>query len=139
MKYLALTLLQLVATPTLAQEWTNYNTHDPGVTSGGDPDRPVITGQIPTSEAPGIEHEDIGITNVEQTEEQTSKKKKESGEKGGTQDINIGVGELQETEHNPTDLNTPTQQTEQSEQQEQPEKTSSLIKKIWNFLFGWFR
>jgi|GEM_PF-6656571 len=38
----------------------------------------------------GIEHEDIGIVDPD---EET----KESGEKGGTEDINIGMGEMQET------------------------------------------
>lgn len=41
-----------------------------------DPDRPLVAGRIPNA---GVERE-----------------MKESGEKGGTEDINIGVGELQE-------------------------------------------
>lgn len=39
----------------------------------------------------GIEHEDIGITDLHD-----SAIRKESGEKGGTTDMNIGIGELQE-------------------------------------------
>jgi hypothetical protein len=42
----------------------------------------------PGPETTGIEHEDIGA--VEEQE------RKESGEKGGTKDINIGVGEMAE-------------------------------------------
>lgn len=42
----------------------------------GDPDRPLVAGRVPD---PAVERE-----------------MKESGEKGGTEDINIGVGELQE-------------------------------------------
>ena len=44
--------------------------------ASGDADRPLVTGRIPNT---GVERE-----------------MKESGEKGGTEDINIGVGELQE-------------------------------------------
>ena len=83
-------------TPT--PEWTNHNESDPSVTEGstgsgsligeevdpkedGDPDRPVTTGSVPSTNA-----------------------QKESGEKAGTEDINIGVGELQEAQHNQPDL-----------------------------------
>jgi hypothetical protein len=47
-----------------------------GTSATGDPDRPLVAGRIPSA---GVKRE-----------------MKESGEKGGTEDINIGVGELQE-------------------------------------------
>ena len=50
------------------------STESSGETGGGDPDEPVITGAVPDTEPT-----------------------KESDEKAGTEDINIGVGELEET------------------------------------------
>jgi hypothetical protein len=80
--------------------------------SSGDPDRPIIKGLVPNSDTRGIEHDDIGIVpnsdnrGIEHDdigvmpvdEDETTK---ESGEKGGTEDINIGVGELQEDKASP--------------------------------------
>jgi hypothetical protein len=77
----------------------------------GDPDHPIITGVGgPAPETTGIEHEDIGIVDDSGEEgaepvhlgldidgEDEEQERKESGEKAGTEDINIGVGEMQET------------------------------------------
>jgi len=82
---------------------TGIKEDDPGVTSGGveEPDFGVTSAEPETT---GIEHEDIGITGDDEESRADSffdvfteievDSMNESGEKGGTEDINIGVGEM---------------------------------------------
>lgn len=58
------------------KDWIDVMSWSWSTTRTGDPDRPLVAGRIPNA---GVERE-----------------MKESGEKGGTEDINIGVGEFQE-------------------------------------------
>lgn len=85
---------------------TDRNVHDPGITileaSDGDPDRPVIVGG--TDEETGGSRVVPSQTPVIVAPAAEDTETKESGEKAGTEDINIGVGELQETQNNETDL-----------------------------------
>ena len=98
--------------PALTPEWTDYNEHDPGTTDNSQDDKQ----SDPKTGKNLLGHElthvtQAGMNKSELTETIAKKKKlatdgltgpktmhtKESGEKGGTTDMNIGLGELQET------------------------------------------
>lgn len=74
--YLKLGDIKGESSDTNYKDWIDVMSWSWGTTRTGDPDRPLVAGRIPNA---GVERE-----------------MKESGEKGGTEDINIGVGELQE-------------------------------------------
>jgi len=80
-----------------------------GEMADGDPDRPLITGQAANdSENQGIEHEDIGITSDDSSEDGTTKKPDKASAKlmeasnSGTHDGEDD--DVSEIQHNETDL-----------------------------------
>jgi hypothetical protein len=100
-----------------SQNTSSIITGPSGEEIDGDPDRALITGGVYNEEnqTTGTEIEDIGIiaqevepTGIEDDEfgiadpDDDDEAMKESGEKGGTEDINIGVGEMQESGKNDT-------------------------------------
>jgi len=75
----------------------------------GDPDEPIITGVTGDGDkSTGIDDDEFGVTSSDSDEASMDKAspmlqepsvggvRKESGEKGGTEDINIGIGEMRE-------------------------------------------